>query len=90
MNNAVNFNHISANDVEHEERFNKKNTISVICKLLIFRNAAQEWICRQPADALIEFLCKCRCSRRAVKGNPIVDGEQVIHRNRKVTDGAFT
>lgn len=81
----MNFNLLTTDDVEDKVSVNNQDTISVLTKSSMTRYAAQKWMMLKPPDSLIEFIRKRESSGRTILSNVIVDCKKVILRNRQIT-----
>ncbi|OGP73668.1 MAG: hypothetical protein A2V86_02585 [Deltaproteobacteria bacterium RBG_16_49_23] len=73
LNNAVNLNDFSANDVKYKVGFDNKDVITRTFKFVISWQAAKKWMSSKPADALVEFSNKSGGIGRTIIRNPVED-----------------
>src|SRR3990172_2578244 len=89
MNNTVYFNNLSPYNVENEIGFDDEHSVTECLELFMFRNTTKVRVCCKSADTLVKFFCKRSCSRRAVIGDPVINGEKIVNSNWKITDSVF-
>ena len=82
----MNFDSFATNNIEHKVGFDNKNTIAGTFKLVISWYVSEKRVSLKIANALIEFINKCRCISRAVICDPVEDRGKIINSYRKITE----
>ena len=73
MNDTMDFNPSPTNDIEHQVRFDDKDTIACISELVIPRYVSKKWVSLKPADTSIEFIDEGCSTNFTVVGYPVED-----------------
>ncbi len=89
MNNTVYFDDLSPYNVENEIGFDDEHSVTECLKLFMLGNTAEVRVCCKAVDTLVKLLRKRNGSRRAVIGDPIMDGKKIVNSNGKITDRVF-
>ena len=86
MDNTVDFNRFTADDIECKVGFDDKNTIACILELFVAGHAAEKRVGLKAAEALVDFINKDRGIRRTVICDPVKDGDKVVNSDGKITE----
>ena len=71
MDNAMNLNGLSTNDVEDKLWFNYQDSIAMLAKFLMARYTTELWIMFQKSNALLDLVDKFEGTTRTILGNKV-------------------
>ncbi len=89
VNDTVNFNGVSADDVEDKVRFHKQDPIAVLPEFWMPGNASQKWVVFKLADPFIQLVDKGYCSGWAILCDELQNGKKVVLSNGKIAKRGF-
>ena len=86
----VNFNLLTTDDIEDKVSVNNQDTIPVLAKSGMTRYSTQKWMMLKPSNSFIESIHKSESSGGTVLCYEIVDGEKVDLRDGQITKCVLT
>ncbi|GEM_PF-3000606 len=90
VNDTMDFNSSSAEDIEDEIRSNNQNTIAILTKFAVSRYSSEERIMLKPSNAFIESVDERYRSVRAIFCNEFENGKQIFLSNWKISECSLT